>query len=126
MVRECDRYPIGTHCHAEDSTGERLDNDPFAHKRFKLALPTLLATRNSPEDGPERCSRRLRSTEIRAFTPDPDRQLGELLLVPFAADPVQGDVERGLAAIMLTLVAQRIIGLAWAKVQRLPSGSAAS
>ncbi len=31
-----------------------------------------------------------------------------------------------LAAIMLTLVAQRISGLAWAKVQRLPSGSAAS
>jgi len=31
-----------------------------------------------------------------------------------------------LAAIMLTLMAQRISGLAWAKVQRLPSGSAAS
>jgi hypothetical protein len=31
-----------------------------------------------------------------------------------------------LAAIMMTFVAQRISGLAWAKVQRLPSGSAAS
>ena len=30
------------------------------------------------------------------------------------------------AAIVLTFVAQRISGLAWAKVQRLPSGSAAS
>jgi hypothetical protein len=44
----------------------------------------------------------------------------------FAASSAEPKPLALLAAIVPTFVAQRISGLTWAKVQRLPSGSAAS